>query len=78
MPNILGQGDFAANEVPMEVYTEDYVEGIYNEHISIIKQNIPFIDLPTKDDDEITSYKFFLQLSSVEPVNFTMILTTEY
>ena len=62
----------------MEVYTEDYVEGIYNEYISIIKQNIPFIDLPTKIDDEITSYKFFLQLSSVEPVNFTMILTSEY
>ena len=62
----------------MEVYTEDYVEGIYNEHISIIKQNIPFIDLPTKVDEEITSYKFFLQLSSVEPVNFTMILTSEY
>ena len=62
----------------MEVYTEDYVEGIYNEHISIIKQDIPFIDLPTKVDEEITSYKFFLQLSSVEPVNFTMILKSEY
>ena len=62
----------------MEVYTEDYVEGVYNEHISVIKQDISFIDLPTKVDEEITSYKFFLQLSSVEPVNFTMILTTEY
>ena len=38
----------------MEVYTEDYVEGEYDEHISIVKQDISFIDLPTNPDEEIT------------------------
>lgn len=62
----------------MEVYTEDYVQGIYDEHISIIKQGIPFIDLPTKEDEEITSYKFFLELSAVEPVTYTLLLPGEH
>lgn len=62
----------------MEVFTEDYVQGEYNEHISIVKQDIPFIDLPTKADEEITSYKFFLELSSVEPVKYTLLLTGEH
>ena len=62
----------------MEVFTEDYVQGEYNEHISIVKQDIPFIDLPTKADEEITSYKFFLELSSIEPVKYTLLLTGEH
>ena len=62
----------------MEVFTEDYVKGEYNEHISIIKQNIPFIDLPVKVDEEITTYKFFLELSSIEPVAFTLLLPREH
>ncbi len=62
----------------MEVYTEDYVQDIYDEHISIIKQDIPFIDLPTKEDEEITSYKFFLELSAVEPVTYTLLLPGEH
>ncbi len=62
----------------MEVFTDDYVQGIYNEHISIVKQDIPFIDLPTRTDDEITSYKFFLELSSINPVIYTMLLTSEH
>ncbi|MBO6087674.1 hypothetical protein J6P92_04925 [bacterium] len=62
----------------MEVYTEDYVEGEYDEHISIIKQNIPFIDLPTKVDEEITTYRFFLELSSIEPVIYTLLLPSEH
>lgn len=61
----------------MEIYTEDYVQGIYNEHISIVKQDIPFIDLPTRTDNEITSYKFFLELSSINPVIYTMLLISE-
>lgn len=62
----------------MEVFTEDYVEGEYDEHISIIKQNIPFIDLPTKVDEEMTTYRFFLELSSIEPVIYTLLLPSEH
>ena len=62
----------------MEVFTEDEVNGIYDEHISIVKQDIPYIDLPTKADEESTSYKFFLELSSVEPVKYTLLLTGEH
>ena len=62
----------------MEVFTEDYVEGEYDEHISIIKQNIPFIDLPTRVDEEITTYRFFLELSSIEPVIYTLLLPSEH
>ena len=62
----------------MEVYTEDYVEGVYNEHIFIVKQDIPFIDLPTKKDEEITTYRFYLEISSFQPINFTLFLPSEY
>ena len=62
----------------MEVYTEDYVNDVYYEHISIVKQNIPFIDLPTKVDEEITTYRFFLELSALEPVVYTLLLTSEH
>ena len=61
----------------MEIYTEDYVEGVYNEHIQILKQEIEYIDLPLKDD-EITTYKFFLSLSALEPLRFTFYLPSEY
>ena len=61
----------------MEIYTEDYVQGVYNEHISILKQEIPYIDLPQKDN-EITTYKFFLSLSDIEPIKFTFYLPSEY
>ena len=62
----------------MEVFTEDYVEGQYDEHISIVKQEIPFIDLPTKVDDDITTYRFFLELSALEPVTYTLLLPSEH
>lgn len=62
----------------MEVFTEDYVEGEYDEHISIIKQDISFIDLPTKADEEVTTYRFFLELSALEPVTYTLLLTSEH
>jgi len=61
----------------MEVFTEDYVQGVYNEHIQILKQEIEYIDLPLKDN-EITTYKFFLSLSALEPVRFTFYLPSEY
>lgn len=62
----------------MEVFTEDYIDGVYNEHIFILKQDIPFIDLPVKEDEEITTYKFYLEISSFEPINFTLFLPSEY
>lgn len=62
----------------MEVYTEDYVEGEYDEHISIMKQDISFIDLPTNPDEEITTYRFFLELSSIEPEIYTLLLPSEH
>lgn len=62
----------------MEVYTDDYVDDVYNEHISIIKQEIPFIDLPVDTNEKITSYKFFLELSAVEPVTYTLLLPLEH
>lgn len=62
----------------MEVYTDDYVQGVYDEHITIVKQNIPFIDLPTKEDEEITSYKFFLELSAIEPITYMLLLPSEH
>ena len=62
----------------MKVYTEDYVEGEYDEHISIVKQDISFIDLPTNPDEEITTYRFFLELSSIEPEIYTLLLPSEH
>lgn len=62
----------------MEVFTDDYVQGIYHEHISIIKQDIEFIDLPTREDDEITTYRFFLELSAIDPVTYTLLLPSEH
>lgn len=62
----------------MEVFTEDYVEGEYDEHISIVKQEIPCIALPTKVDDDITTYRFFLELSALEPITYTLLLPSEH
>lgn len=62
----------------MEVYHEGFVNNEYKDHISVIKQNIPYIDLPTKPDTKITKYKFFLELSSFEPTIFTLLLPSEH
>ena len=62
----------------LEIYTEGYVNDEYNEHISIVKQEIPYIDLPTKADTTVTSYKFYLELASVEPVKFCLLLPREH
>ena len=61
----------------MEVFTEGYVGNDYKEHIEIIKQEIPYIDLPV-NGNETTTYKFFLSLSALEPIKFTFCLTSEY
>ena len=55
-----------------EVYREGLEEGKYNEHITILSQNIPDIDLPEYD------YKFYLILTNAEPIVFTLLLTGEY
>lgn len=62
----------------MELYHEGYIGNDYHDHLSIIEQNIPFIDLPTKVDEDITTYKFYLMLSDYEPVKFTLLLPSEY
>ena len=66
------------NKGHMEVFTEGYIGNDYNDHIQILKQEIEYIDLPVKDDDEITTYKFFLSLSALEPLRFTFYLPSEY
>ena len=60
-----------------EIYHEGWVGNDYHECITVAKQMIPFIDLPTKDDEEVTSYKFFLELSSVNPIVYTLLLSSE-
>ena len=62
----------------MEVYHEGYINNQYNKHITVIKQDIPYIDLPVKSDEEVTTYKFYLTLSNYEPVQFTLLLPSEY
>ena len=66
------------NKGHMEVFTEGYIGNDYNDHIEILKQEIEYIDLPIKDDEEITTYKFFLSLSALEPLRFTFYLPSEY
>ena len=55
-----------------EIYREGYVDNEYKEHITVVKQEIPFIDLPKYD------YKFFLIVSNWEPLTYTLLLTSEY
>lgn len=61
-----------------EIYHEGWIGNDYHECITVAKQMIPFIDLPTKDDEEVTTYKFFLELSSLEPVKYILLLTGEH
>ena len=61
-----------------EIYHEGWIGNDYHECITVAKQMIPYIDLPTKDDEEITTYKFFLELSSVNPIVYTLLLTSEH
>ena len=60
------------NSAVFEVFREGYEGRKYNEHITVIKQDIPFTDLPVYD------YKFYLILSSYKPVTFTLMLPNEY
>lgn len=74
-----GDGFFVAtisvttnNSAKLEIFREGYVDKKYNEHITVITQDIPFTDLPVYD------YKFYLILSSYAPVIFTFMLPNEY
>ena len=58
----------------MEVYNDN---GDFDEHITIIKQDIPFIDLPYNEDEELTSYKMYLRILSYEKEQFVLLLPTE-
>lgn len=60
------------NSAKLEIFREGYVDKKYNEHITVITQDIPFTDLPVYD------YKFYLILSSYDPVIFTFMLPNEY
>ena len=61
-----------------EIYYEGWIGNDYHECITVAKQMIPFIDLPTKDNEEITTYKFFLELASVNPIVYTLLLSSEH
>ena len=61
-----------------EIYREGWIGDEYHESITVVRQMIPFIDLPTEIDDEITSYKFYLELSSYNPVIYTLLLPGEH
>lgn len=62
----------------MEVYHEGYLGDNYHEHISVAYQRIPFVDLPTIVDEEITTYKFYLSLYNYNPLQFMLLLPSEY
>lgn len=47
-------------------------EDIYQENITILRQYIPFVDLIEYD------YKFYLILSCLKPITFTLLLPNEY
>ena len=62
----------------MEVYHEGYIGNDYHDHLSVIYQKIPYIDLPTIVHEEITTYKFYLSLHNYEPLQFMLLLPSEY
>lgn len=62
----------------MEVYHEGFINNDYHEHITVIKQDISFIDLPTIIDEDKTTYKFYLSLHNLEPLQFMLLLSSEY
>jgi len=62
----------------LEIYHEGWIGNDYHECISVAKQSIPYIDLPTKVDEEITTYKFYLELASINPTIYTLLLPGEH
>ena len=81
MPEILKcfketEDTFYVIEICLDKECKGYNE--YNEHITVTRQDNPYIDLPVKSDEKITTYKFYLTLSNYEPVQFTLLLPSEY
>lgn len=63
----------------LEIYREGFNEKHeYDEHITIVRQEIPFINLPIASNDKQTAYKMYLQLADYTPLRFVLMLTTEY
>ena len=62
----------------IEIYFEDYIDGVYHEHFKVLRQEISFMDLPIQTDAKITTYKFFLSLNRFEPLQFVLLLPSEY
>lgn len=61
-----------------EIYHEGWIGNDYHECITVAKQSIPFIDLPTKRDEEITTYKFYLEQCAVDPATYMLLLPSEH
>ena len=67
------------NQGKIEIYREGINQnGDYDEHIVVISQEIPFVDLPIAKNMSITSYKMYLQLGNYTPLQFVLMLPTEY
>ena len=65
-------------ECLFEIFREGYIDGEYQKYIKVVRQVIPFVDLPCKIDEDITTYKFYLILSNNNPLQFTLLLPSEY
>ena len=57
----------------LEIFREGYIEGEYCDHITVLKEQVYTTNLPIYDN-----YKFYLILSNPNPIQFTLLLTTEY
>lgn len=64
--------DEKTNTGVFEVYREGYVDNKYQDHLTVLKQTIPDIDLPDYD------YKFYLIQTNKDPIIFTLLLVGEY
>ena len=60
------------NKAVLEVFREGFEGEYYNEHIEVLKIELFDVELPVYD------YKFYLILSNLEPIIFTLMLTSEY
>ena len=67
-----------SKECLFEIFREGYIDDEYQKYIRVAKQIIPYADLPTKVDEDITSYKFYLIKSSAQPLIYTLLLPSEY
>ena len=64
--------DEKTNSGTIEIFREGFVEGEDNDHIIVEKQEIKGVDLPKYD------YKFYLILVQYKPIQYTLLLPSEY